>query len=319
VKVVITGGTGFIGRELIKALLREKHHVILLSRSESSLPQEGAKAVKWPADRVWHANAKASPEMADTRWQEALNGAEAVVNLTGEPIAARRWSKPQKERIHQSRVQSTRNLIAALALSAQKPRVLISGSAVGYYGPREDGEITEAKGPGLDFLSGVCRDWEHEALRAEELGIRVVLLRTGLVLGTGGGALPRLLLPFRLLIGGPLGSGRQHMPWIHLKDIVSLILFLIKNEKASGPVNATAPNPVTNIEFSRTLGRAMGRPSLFRTPSPLLRMALGEMAGALLLSGQRAIPARAVELGYTFSYTHLESALRSILDGSGTV
>jgi hypothetical protein len=172
-----------------------------------------------------------------------------VVNLAGEPIAARRWNKIQKERIRQSRVQGTRNLINALALATQKPRVLISGSAVGYYGPRENGVVTETEGPGQDFLSGVCRDWEQEALRAEELGIRVVLLRTGLVLGSGGGALPRLLMPFRLFMGGPLGSGRQWMPWIHLQDMVNLILFLINNGKASGPFNAVAPKPVTNADF----------------------------------------------------------------------
>ncbi len=325
-KVLLTGGTGFIGRALVDALLAEGQDVVLLSRARTSRTPEGVPAVTWPAGRVWNVTGATSelnavenaPGVGDTHWRNALGGAEVVVNLAGEPIAARRWNKIQKERIRQSRVQGTRNLINALALAEQKPRILISGSAAGYYGPRENGEITETEGPGRDFLSGVCLDWEQEALRAEELGIRVVLLRTGLVLGPGGGALPRLLMPFRLFMGGPLGSGRQWMPWIHLQDMVNLILFLINNGKAGGPFNAVAPNPVTNADFSRTLGRVMGRPSLFRTPAPLLRMALGEMAGALLLSGQRAIPARALELGYKFRYSELEPALRSILDRNNT-
>ncbi|KJS15591.1 MAG: hypothetical protein VR69_12365 [Peptococcaceae bacterium BRH_c4b] len=325
-KVLLTGGTGFIGRALVDALLAEGQDVVLLSRARTCRTPEGVRTVTWPVGRVWNVTgatpdcnpADDTPGAGDAQWREALDNAEVVVNLAGEPIAARRWNKIQKERIRQSRVQGTRNLINALALAKRKPRVLISGSAVGYYGPRENGMVAEAEGPGRDFLSGVCWDWEQEALRAEELGIRVVLLRTGLVLGPGGGALPRLLMPFRLFMGGPLGSGRQWMPWIHLQDMVDLILFLINNGQASGPFNAVAPNPVTNTDFSRTLGRVMGRPSLFRAPAPLLRLALGEMAGALLLSGQRAIPSRALELGYKFRYSELEPALRSILARNNT-
>jgi uncharacterized protein (TIGR01777 family) len=197
--------------------------------------------------------------------------------------------------------------------AARRPAVLVSGSAVGYYGDGGDRELTEEAGPGSDFLARVCVAWEGEARRAEALGLRVVLLRTGMVLAQDGGALPRMLLPFRLFLGGPLGSGAQWMSWIHRDDLVGLIRFLLEMPDARGPFNGVAPRPVTNREFSRVAGRVLGRPSWLPAPPALLRLALGEMADALLLAGQRAVPARALALGYRFRYAELEPALRAVL------
>ncbi len=308
-KVVITGGTGFIGRALTASLLKDGHEVVILTRSSSPRVPSGARAATWPAGG-------SSVEMAPG-WEGALDGAldgaKAVVNLAGESIAAGRWTPEQKERIRRSRVEGTRALVEALSRAGRKPDVLISGSAVGYYGPRGDEDLTEAGGPGRDFLSQVCQAWEAEARRAEDLGMRVVLIRTGLVLGRQGGALPKMLLPFRFFAGGPVGSGRQWISWIHLDDLVGLIRFAIDNEQARGPVNGTAPNPATNRAFSEMIGKVMGRPSWLPVPGIVLRLALGEMAEALLLNGQRALPARALELGYRFRYPDLEPALRQVL------
>ncbi len=326
-KVVVTGGTGFIGRPLVASFLDKGAEVTVLTRSGAGrLPAE-VKAATWPAGTTKPGEVLqrspsgggfaggGPPERAESRWWEALDGADAVVHLAGESIAARRWTREQKARIRESRIQGTRVLVDALARVERKPRVLISGSAVGFYGPRGDEELTEADAPGQDFLSEVCTAWEREARQAELLGMRVVLLRTGTVLERDGGALPRMLLPFRWFAGGPFGSGRQWMSWIHRDDLVGLIHFLIENEEARGPVNAVAPNPVTNLVFARTLGRVMRRPSRLAVPGPLLRLALGEMAEALLLSGQRVLPAAALALGFRFRYPELEPALRAILRG----
>ncbi len=322
-KVVVTGGTGFIGRYLTESMLSLGHTVIVLTRSHNPRLPGGAISAFWTGGEcrsaAGHIPPGRSTEAADSSpegvpgWWNVLDGADAVVNLAGEPIAARRWNTSQKERILQSRVLSTRTLIDALSRVKQKPRVLVSGSAVGYYGPRCDEEVTESDGPGRDFLSSVCMAWEENALLADKLGIRVVLLRTGLVLGADGGALPRLLLPFRFFAGGPLGSGKQWMPWIHIEDMVGIINFLINQDNARGPVNATGPIPVTNYHFSRIIGRVIGRPSWLPVPGTLLRLVLGEMAGPLLLCGQRVVPVRALELGYRFRHSELEPALRSIL------
>lgn len=299
-KVVVTGGTGFIGRALVALLLAKDAEVAVLSRSVAGRVPAGAQGVVWGGE-------------ADTGWRKVLEGADAVVHLAGESIAARRWSPEQKKRIRDSRVLGTRALVDALAQCRHRPRVLVSSSAVGYYGPRGDEEVDEADGPGRDFLSGVCVAWEQEAARAEKLGIRVVFLRNGLVLEKDGGALPRMLLPFRFFVGGPVGSGRQWMSWIHREDVVRLIHFVMERDEVEGPVNAVVPNPVTNRRFSRILGRVMGRPALFPVPAPVLRLAFGEMAEALLLTGQRVIPVRALEAGFRFQYPELEPALRAVL------
>ncbi|PZN10023.1 MAG: TIGR01777 family protein, partial [Bacillota bacterium] len=224
----------------------------------------------------------------------------------------------QKERILQSRLRATRALVQAMEAAQRPPRLLLSGSAVGYYGPRGDEVVTETGRPGTDFLSRVSVAWEEEARRAEAAGVRVALLRTGVVLAREGGALPRLVLPFRFFAGGPLGSGRQWVPWIHLDDLVDLITFLLGSDDAAGPYNGTAPEPVTNREFARVLGRVLGRPAWLPAPAPALRLVLGEMADALLLSGQRAVPERALAAGFRFRYPDLEKALRHLLGrGSG--
>jgi len=243
-------------------------------------------------------------------WDAALDGVDGVINLAGEPIAAKKWTYTQRQRIEKSRIDATRSLVQACAKARQKPRFLINASAVGYYGPRGDDMITEATPPGADFLSLVCQAWEKEAQKAEEMGMRVVRLRLGIVLGPGGGALAKMAQPFRFFLGGPLGSGKQWMSWIQLDDLVRLFLAAIENPAIHGAVNATAPNPVQNKEFSRTLGKVMRRPSWAPVPALALKLALGEMA-QMLLTGQRVVPAAAEKLGFEFRYADLQAALEA--------
>ena len=243
-------------------------------------------------------------------WDVALDGADGVINLAGEPIAERKWTQTQRRRIEKSRIDATHSLVQACAKAKQRPQFLINASAVGYYGPHGDEMITEEIAPGNDFLSVLCRDWEEEAKKAEELGMRVVRLRIGIVLGHGGGALGKMALPFKYFVGGALGSGQQWMSWIHLEDLVGLILQAIDDPRTAGPVNATAPNPVRNKEFCQTLAKVMHRPCWATVPGFALRMALGDMA-EMLLTGQRVIPAVAEKSGYRFRYPTLEPALQA--------
>jgi uncharacterized protein (TIGR01777 family) len=236
---------------------------------------------------------------------------DAVVHLAGETIAGR-WTPEKKKRIYESRVQGTHRLVDAISTLDERPKVLISASAVGYYDDRGDDVLTEDAPPGGGFLSRVCRDWEREAQRAEELGLRVVRLRFGIVLGPGGGALQTMLPLFKLGLGGPLGSGRQWWSWVHRDDVVGLIELALKNEELSGPANATAPNPIRQREFAKTLGRVLKRPAVLPAPAFALKLTLGEFANELLAS-TRAIPKRAQELGYRFEYAELEGALCQIL------
>jgi uncharacterized protein (TIGR01777 family) len=236
---------------------------------------------------------------------------DGIFNLAGEPIAAKRWTHAQKERIKTSRVQSTRALVNAIATAKDKPKFLINASAVGYYGPHGDETITEESGPGDDYLSRVCVAWEEEASKAEAYRVRVVLVRTGIVLGKGKGALAKMVPPFKFFAGGPLGSGNQWMPWIHIEDQLGLLLFLLDNETARGPFNATAPNPVTMTEFGKTLGDVLNRPSWATVPAAVLTLLVGEMA-EMLLNGQRAVPQAALKLGYEFKYPTLMPALQSL-------
>lgn len=297
-RLVITGASGFIGSTLCPRLLEQGHSLTLLTR--------GAPRDAGGPDKRWlHWTPGALRE-----WQSALDGADGVIHLAGEPIAEKRWSAAQRQRIEQSRIDSTRSLVQAIAEAERKPKFLVSASAIGYYGPRGDEIVTEETGPGSDFLSKVCRAWEEEAKKAEELGVRVVLLRTGIVLGRGGGALAKMAEPFKYFVGGKLGSGRQWMSWIHLEDQMRLIVELMHNSRASGPINATAPNPVTNKEFCKTLGQVMHRPCWATVPAFALRLALGEMAD-MLLTGQRVIPAVAQKLGFQFLYPHLRDALEA--------
>ncbi len=276
-KILIAGGTGFLGRRLIAALAADGHAAAALPRGSV----------------------------------DGVDGADVVVNLSGESIAAHRWSAAQKQRILDSRVDTTRHLVDAVRASSRPPRAFVSGSAVGYYGPRGDELVTESVEPGDDFLARVCVAWEHEASRASDI-TRVVRIRTGLVLARDGGALPKMLPPFRLGVGGPVGSGRQYWPWIHVSDWVALVRWAIQDDTVVGPVNATAPEPVTNRTFASALGRAMRRPALLPAPSVALRVLLGEMADALLLSGQRAIPHAALGRGFRFRYSSVDDALRAL-------
>lgn len=300
-RVFVTGGTGFVGSRLVEALVAGGHEVSVLTRNVRRAARHlpaGARAVAWDAGRQWY---------------HAVAAADAVVNLAGENLAAGRWTPARKERILGSRVEVTRELVAALGRAGRRPPVLISASAVGYYGPTGAAPVTEEDPPGADFLARVCREWELAALKARNWGARVVLLRLGVVLGRGG-ALGRLLLPFRLYLGGPLGNGRQPFPWVHREDVVGLVEWALANPAVQGPVNAVAPEQHTYASMARTLGQVLGRPSWLPAPGWALRLALGEMADAMLLQGQAVVPAVAQALGYRFRYPELAAALRAILD-----
>ena len=301
-KITLAGGSGFLGTALTQALVRDGHDVAVLTRQNpaSASPQPRVTHVSWKPDGTAGA------------WAAALDGADAVVNLAGESIAARRWSDRQKQEIRESRLRATASVTAAIRQVPRTPKVLVSGSAVGYYGDRGDETITESSAPGRDYLAGVAEAWEGAASQAADR-TRVVLVRTGIVLDRQGGALPKMLPPFQMFVGGPLGSGRQYMPWIHKEDWVRLVTWAMTHEGARGPVNATSPAPVTNAEFSKALGRALHRPSLLPAPAFALRLMLGEMADALLLGGQRALPVRATDLGFSFRYSNIDDALTNVL------
>jgi uncharacterized protein (TIGR01777 family) len=297
-KIVVAGGTGFLGSALTAALRDAGNEVVILTRSARS-----ANQVAW------------SPGTSDLRWTDALQGADAVVNLAGESIAGRRWSTARRAAIRDSRIRATRALAAAILASAKPPRTFISASAIGIYGARGDDLVTEATPPGFDFLASVCREWEAEATEASSLA-RVALLRTGLVLSKEGGALPQIALPFRFFVGGVTGSGHQYMSWIHRDDWIALVRWALTTDSVIGPVNLTAPTPVTNKEFTRELARALGRPAIVPAPAFGLRLVLGEMADALLLTGQRVLPAKAQTLGFRFRYETVGEALRAVYGAS---
>ncbi len=299
--IIVAGGTGFIGSTLIRTLLQEKHAVTLLTRTPSklSLSSPGLQREAWDTKT-------AGP------WIKHIESADAVINLTGELIGGKRWSASQKERILESRVNSTRTLVRAMGQASKKPSVLINASAVGYYGDVPSGDVPESFPKGHGFLADVCGAWEDEAFAAQTFGVRVVMLRTGVVLAPDGGALERMMLPFTLFAGGPIGSGRQWFPWIHRDDVVGSILFLLNAPGISGPMNLVAPEPVTMKEFSKQLGLAMNRPSWAPVPSPILRVLLGEMAG-MILTGQRAVPKRLMEAGYVFRFPTLSQALHDVV------
>ena len=296
-RVVIAGGTGFLGRALSQSLAADGHEVSLLTRGAGD---RTFKTVPW------------TPNGASGPWASAIDGADAVVNLAGESIAAKRWTAAQKQRIRDSRVQATRSLAAAIQGCPNPPSVFVSGSAVGYYGPLADDVATEDTPPGSDFLARVCVAWEDEARRAATPRTRVTCIRTGLVLARDGGALPPMLPPFSFGVGGPVGSGRQYWPWIHRQDWVDVVRWAMRTPDSGAAINVTAPNPVTNAEFARALGRAMHRPAFLPAPAFALRLLLGEMADALVLSGQRAVPRRAECGGFTFTYRTVDDALHAI-------
>ena len=298
--VTITGATGTIGSAVVARLVARGDEVTALSRNVAQAKERLGKRVRvleWP-------DPSAAPPPV-----ESLSGADGVVHLLGEPVA-QRWSERAKEEIRDSRVLSTRNLVAALREADERPSVLVSQSASGWYGPRGDEKVDESESAADDFLAGVVVDWEAEARAAEQLGMRVALTRTGVVLSESGGALEKMLPPFKLGVGGPVAGGEQYVPWIHTDDVVGAILFCLDTKGASGPINLSAPEPVTNKELSKTLGRVLRRPAVAPVPALALRALYGEMA-SIVTTGVRMMPARLQELGYEFAQPDLEQALRS--------
>jgi hypothetical protein len=304
-RVVIAGGSGLIGGALTESLRADGHAVAILSRDPARCPApDGVDVRRWDA------------RTADG-WLDLVETADAVVNLAGENLAGpgllpARWNTAQKARIRDSRIEAGRGVVQAFLAAKTRPKVLVQASGVGFYGPLGDQPVTEEAPPGHDFLARLAMDWEASTQPLESLGVRRVVARTGVVLSRGGGAFPRLVLPYRLFAGGPLGSGRQWVPWIHLADEVAAIRFLIDQPRAAGAFNLAAPEPVSNREFGRLLGRVLSRPSLFPAPALVLRAVLGEVAD-LVLTGQRAVPARLQALGFRFRYPTLEPALRDLL------
>lgn len=293
---LITGGTGFIGRNLVKRLAKP----VVLGRDPERIRRELGDV---EANR-WDARSPLDPDL--------FTGIDTVFHLAGEPIASGRWDTEKKERIRKSRVEGTRLLVDALGRTAAPPATLICASAIGFYGSRGDEILSESSPAGHDFLAGVCGEWEEEAKRAERFGVRVVSLRIGVVLGPDGGALEKMLPPFRLGLGGRLGSGRQYMSWIHRDDLVGLLLHAADNETLHGPVNAVAPQPVTNREFTATLARVLHRPALLPVPAFILKMALGEFAD-VLLGSQRVIPEKAQKAGFHFAHQRLDETLAGLV------
>jgi uncharacterized protein (TIGR01777 family) len=299
-KALVTGATGLVGRELLRRL----ESAVVLTRDVAESERRLGGGVKaW----AWQPSREAAPAAA-------FDGVDAVFHLAGEPVAAGRWTAERKQRIKDSRVLGTRHLVETLSTSASLPRVLICASGVDFYGHRGDTELREGSARGQGFLSDVCEAWEAEARAAERVGIRVVLARLGLVLAPRGGALERMLPPFRLGVGGKLGDGRQWLPWVHLDDAVGLLLHAARDERLRGPLNVVAPEAVTNAEFTRALGQALGRPAVLPVPRVALRVLFGELSQALLDS-RRVVPAVALETHYEYRYPRLGPALAACVQG----
>ncbi len=299
-QVLVTGGSGFVGTTLCTRLVKAGHAVTVLTRS-----QKGAERLPPGVEPCVGDPTRPGP------WQERAAGCDALVNLAGASIF-NRWTPEYKELIRSSRINTTRNLVQAMGRRwGGQPAVLVSASAVGYYGPRDGQELDEDSPPGDDFLAALCRDWEAEAMRAKELGARVVCARFGIVLGSGGGALGQMLPMFRLGLGGRLGSGGQWLSWIHQQDLVSALIFCLEKD-AAGPANCTAPSPVTNRELTSALGRVLGRPTILPAPGFAIKLVMGEM-GSILLTGQRVLPSALLRAGFTFEFPELEGALQDLL------
>jgi uncharacterized protein (TIGR01777 family) len=306
-KVVIAGGSGFLGTALAWAWAEEGHDVRILTRA-------------LPAGQAQHESGTGSPGITRVGWRpdgtaltvgQELERADALIGLAGESIGEGRWTAARKQALLDSRVRATRSLVEALAATHEPPHTFVNASGVGYYGDRDGETLSEDAPAGDDFIARLCVEWEAEAMRAARPSVRVVPLRTGLVLEKSGGALARMIPPFRCGVGGPLGSGRQYLSWIHRLDWIELVRFIVETRAIEGPVNATAPHPVTNAAFSHALGHALHRPSFMRAPSFALHIMLGELADSVL-TGQRAIPAKALAYGYHFRYPEIEIAFRGI-------
>jgi uncharacterized protein (TIGR01777 family) len=293
--LLITGGTGFVGSALCSRLLEEQHKIVVLSRDPES--------IKPPIKAVANLDQLSNDDIFDV-----------VINLAGEPIANKRWNDQQKKRIFGSRIETTEALIEYFKKSKHKPKLLINGSAIGYYGTAKTNDnIDEKSGCDDSFSSQLCQKWEAAALEAESLGIRTCLIRTGIVLGKNGGALSKMLPPFKMGLGGRIGYGKQWMSWIHLDDLVGIILYCINNDDLKGAVNGTSPNPVINEVFTKTLGTALKRPTIFPMPEIVIKLLMGQMGEELLLSGKRVLPRKALDAGYIFKYKTLEDALINVV------
>lgn len=303
-RVIITGGAGMLGRALTDELLASGYEAVWLSRDPARVKNipSGVRVEKWDGKTA-------------QGWGKWVEGADAIVNLAGASIGIPPipWTKSRKENIRASRVNAGHAVVEAIRAASSKPRVLVQQSAVGYYGPRRDELIRENESAGKDFLSQICVDWEAATAEASSLGVRRVVVRTGLPLTFKGGILPWFALPFRFFAGGPIGSGKQYMPWIHIADEIGAIKFLLGDEAMHGAYNLSAPNPLTNEEFSRVLGRVLHRPSWLPIPGFAMSFALGELADLLLLSGQRQVPTRLLEAGYKFQFTDAESTLKDLV------
>ena len=302
--IIVTGGTGFIGRALCASLFQDGHRVTILTRNAREASQLlGAivTAVEWNGREVG-------------AWEQSLEGADAVINLAGAPIADARWTHGRKQLLTDSRVLTTRLLVGAMSRRSSKPRTLISASGIGYYGANDDRVLDEGAARGQGFLADLCLSWEAEAFRAAEFGVRVVIVRTGMVLEQDGGALPKMLFPFRLFAGGPIMPGTQWVSWIHRQDHIGLIKWTLTTPNVFGPVNAVAPESVTMKTFCEVLGSILHRPSWLPVPGIALTILLGEL-GTLMTTGQRVSPAKAMAGGYIFQYPTLEPALRAVLKG----
>jgi uncharacterized protein len=306
-RVFVAGGTGLIGTQLIRRLLERQDSVVLLTRRPSTAKERFGEACK---------TVEGDPMQAGG-WMDAIAECDAVINLVGEGIFNRRWNQEFKTLLRDSRIKSTEYVVQAISKNPKAPsgnsKVLVNSSAIGYYGPHGDEELTENDSPGDDMMAQLCVDWEKAARGAETSGARVAIIRTGVVLDKEGGALPQMLKPFRTIgIGGPVGSGKQWVSWIHHADIAGIFLFALDHSGATGPINGTAPNPVTNKELAKAQGRALHKPAFLPAPGLMLRLALGEVA-QVVTTGQRVLPKRALGLGYEFQYPAIDSALADLL------
>ena len=304
-KIVVTGGSGLIGTALIKELIERKDDVILFTRNPENSRKifpKGITPIVWDGKTIG-------------AWTQALGGCDIIINFSGESIGAKRWTANQKRKIMESRIDSARVLIMAIQSMQKKPATLINASAIGIYGDVPEDEATESYPAGSDFLAEVCKRWEAEPTKAKTFGTRVVNVRTGIVLALNGGALARMLLPFKLFLGGPLGSGRQWFPWIHLQDLIKAILFIIDHPSIEGPVNMAAPDYVRMKDFCNALGKAMHRPSFAPVPAFVLKVALGEMS-TLVLTGVKVIPQKLLDHHFQFDFPKLETALENLFERS---
>lgn len=309
-KIILSGATGFIGKALAAQFANENHEVVILTRRLAPLRDPASKRLPTARLVTWDLSRTGGP------WEEEMDGAEVVINLAGASIVEKRWSPAQKKGLLESRMRPVAAIRRAMEKASPRPKVFVSASAIGYYGPRGDEILDENSSCGTGFLADLCKQWEEEVMKAEALNVRTIRLRIGLVLEKDGGMMSKMLPPFLLGLGGPLGSGRQWMSWIHRHDLIQLILFLLDHSEAFGVFNATALNPIRMEDFAKTLAKILHRPCLFRVTSLVLKILLGELSD-MLLTGQCVLPQRAIQLGFSFRYPTLDSALCAVLKPGG--